>query len=276
MKVILYFSFIILILPRYSQNANNYKITYELTYKPDTTDLNQIKKERMLLYTNSKSSLFLSYGRILKDSMRGKFGIGDIGSTAYKKASAAAKTDFSYRLYKRPLESEVFHCLKIATDNYYYSEISSFDWQINQETKTILGYSAQKATAHFAGRYYEAWFSTEIAIPEGPYKFSGLPGLILEISSTDKDYKFSIVGLEKTSFFPVSQIPPKSFQQSPKKELLELQKEYYNDPIGFINNWVGKGGRTVHIGLQGKAKRDHYAKYGKSGMPSLNNFLELD
>lgn len=61
-----------------------------------------------------------------------------------------------------------------------------FAWQIipNQDS-TILGYRCQKATAEFKGRKYIAYFNSEINFYGGPWKFDGLPGLILAVKSQD-------------------------------------------------------------------------------------------
>jgi len=69
-------------------------------------------------------------------------------------------------------------------------KLPHFNWVIEKDTRTILGHTAQKATTSFRGRDYEAWFAQDIPIPDGPYKFHGLPGLILEISSKDGKYKY--------------------------------------------------------------------------------------
>jgi len=49
----------------------------------------------------------------------------------------------------------------------------------------ISDYNVTKAKVEFRGRKYEAWFSEEIPINAGPWKFFGLPGLILEVGSAD-------------------------------------------------------------------------------------------
>ena len=95
-------------------------------------------------------------------------------------------------------------------------------------------------------------------------------------SSTKVSDTFAMIGIEKTSFYPVVNTPPKSLQKATKKEIVRLQQEFYDDPYGFLNNWVGSNGATVHIGLEGKAKQDHYAKYGKQLAPKMNNFMELE
>ena len=74
--------------------------------------------------------------------------------------------------------------------------IPKLPWKVQNETKTILDIQVQKATVHFRGRDYEAWFAPSILISDGPYKFHGLPGLILEIGSKDGKYKFEAYSLK--------------------------------------------------------------------------------
>jgi len=59
-------------------------------------------------------------------------------------------------------------------------------WNILQEIKKIGGFSCQKATTKFRGRTYIAWFTSDIPVPFGPWKFKGLAGLILEVYDVDK------------------------------------------------------------------------------------------
>lgn len=69
--------------------------------------------------------------------------------------------------------------------------IPVMNWQVLGEKKEFLGFEVQKAKTSFRGREYTAWFCPKIQISDGPWKFSGLPGLILEISSDDGFMKFS-------------------------------------------------------------------------------------
>jgi Protein of unknown function (Porph_ging). len=54
-------------------------------------------------------------------------------------------------------------------------------WEILPDSKVVLGYSCRKATCVFKGRTWNAWFTTDIPYSEGPWKFCGLPGLILQV-----------------------------------------------------------------------------------------------
>ena len=55
-------------------------------------------------------------------------------------------------------------------------------WELENVTKTILNYQVQKAKGYFKGNRIEAWFAKELPYQDGPWKFNGLPGLILEVS----------------------------------------------------------------------------------------------
>ncbi|MCD9582205.1 GLPGLI family protein [Tenacibaculum maritimum] len=61
-----------------------------------------------------------------------------------------------------------------------------WNWKIFNETKKVGDISCQKAEIYFRGRYYTAWFAMDIPVAFGPWKFKGLPGLILEVYDSEK------------------------------------------------------------------------------------------
>ncbi|ROI10118.1 GLPGLI family protein [Chryseobacterium sp. H3056] len=68
-----------------------------------------------------------------------------------------------------------------------------FTWKIRNEKKNIQGFTCNKATTTKYVRNFTAWFTTEIPIVDGPYKFFGLPGLILEVYDDAQNYHFQLV-----------------------------------------------------------------------------------
>lgn len=90
-------------------------------------------------------------------------------------------------VYKNYLaDSLIFNDLLLNKDVVVYEPIMLFDWQpSHQADSVILGYRCQRATATFRGRQYEAFFSPELSAFGGPWKFDGLPGLILSVRSLD-------------------------------------------------------------------------------------------
>lgn len=116
----------------------------------------------------------------------------------------------------------------------YKEDFEKIEWQITQERKSIHSYSCQKAVGKFRGRTYEAWFTYQIPIGEGPYKFSGLPGLILEISDTQKHYEYTLIGIES----PTKKIPIKfwqcNYQEIDRDKLLNTVSRAYKNPYQHL------------------------------------------
>lgn len=75
-------------------------------------------------------------------------------------------------------------------------EIPKFDWVLGTKEKQIGKFRVKNATTSFRGREYEVWFTEEIPISDGPWKFNGLPGLILEAYDNNKEYVFTLKNVE--------------------------------------------------------------------------------
>ena len=81
-----------------------------------------------------------------------------------------------------------FHFMEVWFDKELLVKEDSLTWKWNlkDEVKKIGKFNCQKATIEFRGRDYTAWFTEEIPVPFGPWKFQGLSGLILEVYDNDK------------------------------------------------------------------------------------------
>lgn len=77
------------------------------------------------------------------------------------------------------------------TEDLQYTEvIDTLDfikWDLTHVTKDILGYKCQKAIGVYKDIYFTAWFTMDIPIMDGPWRFCDLPGLILEVISEDEE-----------------------------------------------------------------------------------------
>lgn len=85
---------------------------------------------------------------------------------------------------------EEFYFMEVFFDKELYVKEDPFDWdwQLEEEVKMIGSFTCQKATTSFRGRNYTAWFTTNIPVPFGPWKFHGLSGLILEIYDSKAEF----------------------------------------------------------------------------------------
>lgn len=86
-------------------------------------------------------------------------------------------------------ENRFFHFMEVIgndSEHFYLvkDNVPKINWTIDyKNTKTLLGYKCFKAEGEFRGRNYEAYFTPDLKFDAGPYKFYGLPGLILEIKA---------------------------------------------------------------------------------------------
>lgn len=123
-------------------------------------------------------------------------------------------------------------------DCYYTEPTPKQNWQIGNETKTIVGYQCQKATCSFRGRNYTAWFAVDIPLSYGPWKFCGLPGLILKVQDDAKEYVFECVGIEQQKCPIILLDNYKTYRKTTRTELDKTLKricENYYQITGMTN-----------------------------------------
>ncbi len=101
------------------------------------------------------------------------------------------------------------------------------NWKIINEIRMIKGYACKKATTHFRGRDYIAWFTADIPIVAAPWKFVGLPGLVLDIEDTRHQVKIYFEKIE----YPVTDKVP-GFVKEGTEITLEKYFTFRNE--GFI------------------------------------------
>ena len=119
----------------------------------------------------------------------------------------------------------------IEEDNLVYSETFPLQkWKTDSETKTICGYTCMKATCTWRGRDYTAWYSPQIPVPYGPWKFGGLPGLIMAVSDATGEYSWEAVAVNKGSF-PIFAPRRKKYTRSTREKVLKLQRQLNEDYI---------------------------------------------
>lgn len=202
---------------------------YKLTYKPDST-ADVINHESFILAIDNGLSIFKSVAGISRDSLTDAYGKVPFTQENMQlmlgSLKKIPKTNFNYSIYKTASSKSVAYYEKVGRTNYTYQEPADlFDWTITNESNTIAGYKCQKATTKFGGRIFEAWFTREIPIAEGPYKFYGLPGLIIKVSDSRNFYIFNLISL-KQSLTPQAIIMPKQATKTTKEEFIKGKTTY--------------------------------------------------
>ena len=206
-----------------------------------TTDTaaNSVGREKMLLeigehYTKFYSALYEEICYVLEN-----YSNRQALSNASHGLDPSSWYSYVYEAYYVDLaKGEAVSTGRIGSLDFKYQEkVPAIEWSIEDSLKTIGEYTAQKATCRFRGRDYVAWFTSEIPLPYGPWKFHGLPGLILSVSDTRKFPFFK----SQTFHFhssPVSTILPRyHLPSSPKIGEVAVRPEGYdinNVPTAFL------------------------------------------
>jgi len=87
----------------------------------------------------------------------------------------------------------------------FKEKFEKIQWQFTDDTKSISGYTCHQAKCTFRGRDYTAWFTPEIPIRIGPWKFNNLPGAILQVYDQTKEFSWnakSVTHLQKDQKLP--------------------------------------------------------------------------
>lgn len=134
------------------------------------------------------------------------------------------------------VSDSIYSKVNIRGKDYYLGEPKPlFNWILLQEVKTIETYKLKKATLSFRGRDYIAWYSEDIPTSAGPWKFSGLPGLIFEIHDTTNRINWQLTELTST----ITETIMPSCENCPKIDLKKYCYLRYEKPFdnsSFLRN----------------------------------------
>lgn len=208
--------------------AQTHHFIYEVGTKKDSTK-NDISKSYMILDINKEKSFYYSMDYYVLDSIYKKTGNMIFGG----RVSDYIIKDLESKNYTTYIFS--------GFDSYKLKDNPIQKWIIKDETKIISGMKAQKAESSWAGRNWTAWFSTEIPFPEGPYKFNGLPGLILEVRDSQEYFSFKMIGskvIDPTLLieFFVTVDRDTSTVEIPYSKYRQILIAYYNSPMKAARN----------------------------------------
>lgn len=263
---------LLLILVSLSLSAQTHRFIYDVVYHPDSAST-EVRKTNYYLDINPDETFYYERPFFVSDSIEKVSGLRTFSARLTDLLSKNRKTN-EYILYSIQ-----------SFDIYQLKDKQGIKWNIEKETKKALSFTLQKATARFGGRNWIAWFSRDFPFQEGPYKFHGLPGLIVEIYDDKDNYHFS---LNKSENFTDSQFI--SFYKNAKARGIEIPYSkyqsmllsYYQDPIKFINSGQIEINEDHKLGLDdGRViykpeELRQYALEEQQRIKKYNNPIELD
>ncbi len=149
------------------------------------------------------------------------------------------------KYYKTSLNETLIINEFIGKNSYWISDqVPKIAWNTNfVETKKIGKYVCKKATTIFRGSKVTAYYASNLPFSFGPYKFSGLPGVILEVTEDENSvnsWKADLI--ESHVSKKIELIAPKNntisyeefVQLQESKDLEEVKRLTSNLPKGAV------------------------------------------
>lgn len=217
------------------------------------------QNHQMILHSGNTCSKFYNPVTAYLDSLEST----PEGATQYKQVlmSAFTKNDLAsapkrsvcmYVVNDKASHTRMVYDGNTVVGFYKYAEqIENQNWEMCDSSTEILGYDCSMATCDYRGRRWIAWFTSDIPIPEGPWKLGGLPGLILAATDSTGQHGFVADGISAASQ-RVEPVIDNKYDRTDRLNLLKIMRAYEEDPIGAIQNQFGS-----RITIKGGIKFDH-------------------
>ncbi|MDY3362384.1 GLPGLI family protein [Riemerella anatipestifer] len=198
MKIVVNIGCILLFCLSCNVFAQSFLAKYRVVFVRDTVSADMLE-EVMDLQIVGEQSIFRSAVKSLSDSLSKKE-IRNALSTAKDGTVVLDITNVPKPKLRQEVvrqKDDVLVYDRIFTDDFYFPLTDKVVWNITNEKEVINSYRCIKAVSHYRGRDYEAWFTEEIPISEGPYIFKGLPGLVVKVYDKKKYYTYELTYFAK-------------------------------------------------------------------------------
>jgi GLPGLI family protein len=216
----------------HAQSSDTYNIIYELNYRYSKNS-EKTAKAYFNLVGNGSVSVFENQTNYKRDSI-----LATITKLTMADRERVPISQFKFSTIKKG--DSIIHQEDILINSYRYKELIEFNWQIKKGSyRKIKNFDCQLATLSYGGREWNAWFTLEIPISDGPFKFSGLPGLIVKIYDDTKHYDFEVYNYKLKSKLDLSsRMINKKAENTTRENFLKMRTNAYSN-FAAMNNLLG-------------------------------------
>lgn len=217
------------------------KVSYNYHKKSMRSDGIVVERDiPFILLANSNQSKFYSPSTEYRDSLLST----PSGRAKERELFNAAAAAYMQNRDRSAMDGLVYHTRLYVTKDFgksvstvydeagmgecgYYDEpFSEIEWDIVEDsTRMILDYQCVMATTDYHGRKWTVWFTPEIPLQDGPWKFCGLPGLIMEASEPSGQHSFTANGIE-TSSQPIYPLFSTKYEKMNRLDMLRSMRNY--------------------------------------------------
>jgi GLPGLI family protein len=261
--------------------AQNQRFIYEYKFVKDSTEKSKSETELMVLDATKIGSKFYSLKKSTADSIH--------QDRLQKQAKDFSGTDWGlvpYVVEKTYPDFKIEFFNMLEMDKYKVTDKRKLDWKILPDKEKMGEFNTQKASVNFAGRTWTARFATDIPIQDGPYKFHGLPGLIVKLEDKTHSHSFVLKEIKKLplDYQWESDNNIKSFNATIPLDEIKYKKQFIdfrNNPAKGLRQIVSSNQKMRIIDVTGKPLdiekliKDK-ERESKENNARDNNVLELD
>jgi len=204
-------------------------VHYKFTHVDDTTNRAHPHTENMVLYVGKSTGAYWSYDMIeSNEQFKKAWAIAVASSPDGRPRINRMNRGSQTQYFQYPNEQKMLVKDNLMFNSYLVEgPLPAIDWKISGDTATFGGLHCQKATCHFKGRDYIAWFCPDLPVRVGPWKLNGLPGVIVDAHDVKNEVVFKFDGIEKAVF---KQVEPVGGANTAAKELPPILRDLDYDP----------------------------------------------
>jgi len=163
------------------QRAFLYKVEFKkYINRPDITDTDYIQ-----VNTKGNTNFTFFYNRMKRDS------IESLRKISSQERYTLFVNDHPYSI--KTVKNKAIFTAEVGDQYFSYEQTIDFKWKLTDTKRKIDSYNCKLATVSYAGRTWNAWYTMDLPMDVGPYKFKGLPGCIVEMSDVDGIFKYTLI-----------------------------------------------------------------------------------
>ncbi len=210
----------------------NSVVTYSLTWNEDSLNPYFKNQEDMILLIGDEMSLFTGKNFFYYRNDGEKYRKEGRSQEFRQIPMSNYRTRFTYDIFKNYPKGKLTYVDKVQPNFLLYEEkLYDFSWEIKDEKMELHGYFCQEARCTYGGRNWIAWFTMDIPYSNGPYKFGGLPGLIVKMYDDKTNYTFELISIMRPYDSLSIAFVERDYVKTNREDLLKAAENFRVDII---------------------------------------------
>lgn len=218
--------------------AQNIESLYECIYKYTVSSQDENNKQYKdvgycMLQIGTGIGKFYDYSSYQTDSVK-QTDCTDKIITAYKLREQRNVFFFDQTIYQNNPKGKIT-VQSVITPNFYNYEENRYPvkWIMEEGEDSICGYTCRIAKGEYGGRTWIVKYAPEIPTQNGPWKLTGLPGLILDATDSEGIHHFNAV-VFRSSSVDITPLNNKGSITTSREKFIHTKNEFEKNPIGNI------------------------------------------